>query len=129
MQRPKTFCHNRSNDECIESYFGFQIRLDLADLLGDDVGEVLQTLLDGILGHVPPELRHVGGQVHPVGQQVLAELVALLLQHLAQVVGDLPRDLLHEPVQLAQVVRQPHQLVQRANLPQVQCTWMWNNGQ
>lgn len=37
-----------------------------------------------------PEMGDIGGKVYPSGQQVLRQLVPLLLQHLAQVVGELP---------------------------------------
>ena len=69
---------------------GLQIRLNLTDLLGDDVREVLQTLLDGILGHVPPKLGHIGGQVNSISQQVLPKLVSLILQNFTEIVGDFP---------------------------------------
>merc|ERR1719470_71700 len=84
--------------------FSLQIRFYLTDLLGDNVRQVLQRLLDRVLSHVPPELGHVGGQVHPVGQQVLPQFVPLVFQHISQIIGNFSGNLLHEVVQLAQVV-------------------------
>lgn len=42
---------------------GLEVRVDLANLLGDDVGDVAQRLLDGVLRDVPLETRQVRGQV------------------------------------------------------------------
>lgn len=44
------------------------------------------------------------------------QLVALVLEHLAQIAGHLACDVLHVRVQLAQIVGQTDQLVQRADL-------------
>lgn len=44
------------------------------------------------------------------------QLVPLILQHLAQIVGHLAGDLLHISVQLAQIIGQAHQLVEGADL-------------
>jgi len=57
-----------------------------------------------------------GRRLTVVGHQVLVELVPLILQHLAQVVGHLAGDLLHIGVQLAQIIGEAHQLVQGADL-------------
>jgi len=40
-----------------------EVRVDLAHLLADNVGDVAQGLLDGVLGHVPLEARDVRRQV------------------------------------------------------------------
>ena len=69
---------------------GLQVRLNLTDLLGHDIREVLQALLDGILGHVPPELCDVGGQVNSISQQVLPKLVSLILQNFTKIVRNFP---------------------------------------
>ena len=69
---------------------GLQVRLNLTDLLGDDIGEVLQALFDWILGHVPPKLSHIGGQVNSISQQVLPKFVSLILQNFTKIVCDFP---------------------------------------
>lgn len=51
-----------------------------------------------------------------VGLQVLVQLVALVLQHVAQIGGDLARRLLDVPVQLAQIIGQSDQLIERTDL-------------
>lgn len=51
-----------------------------------------------------------------VGLQVLVQLVALVLQHVAQVGGDLARRLLDVSVQLAQIIGQSDQLIERTDL-------------
>ena len=65
---------------------GLQVRLDLTDLLGHDIREVLQALLDGILGHVPTELSHIGRQVHSISQEVFPKLVSLILENFTKIV-------------------------------------------
>ena len=67
-----------------------QVRLNLTDLLGNNIREVLQTLFDWILGHVPPKLSHIGGQVNSISQQVLPQFVSLILQNLTKIVCDFP---------------------------------------
>ena len=69
---------------------GLQVRLNLTDLLGHDIREVLEALLDRILGHVPPELSHIGGQVNSISQQVLPKFVSLILQNFTKIVRDFP---------------------------------------
>ena len=73
---------------------GLQVRLNLTDLLGHDIREVLEALLDGILGHVPSELRHIGGQVNSISQQVLPQLVSLILQNFTKIVRNFPEYLI-----------------------------------
>ena len=63
-----------------------------------------------------PELCDVCGQINSIRQQIFSELVSLVLQDLSQVVGNLPGDLLHEHVQLSEVIGQTNQLVEGAYL-------------
>lgn len=51
-----------------------------------------------------------------ISGQVLLQLVPLVLQHFAQIRRHLTGDLLDESIKLSQVVRQPHQLVERSHL-------------
>lgn len=57
-----------------------------------------------------------GRRLTVVGHQVLVQLVPLILEHFAQIVGHLAGDLLHIGVQFAQIVGEAHQLVEGAHL-------------
>ena len=70
-------------------------QLSFYHLLGNHVRQVFEGLLDGVLGHVPLEPGHVGGQIHSVGDQIFQKLLALILQHVAQVVGNFSGRLLN----------------------------------
>lgn len=51
-----------------------------------------------------------------VGHQVLMQLVPLILQNLAQIRRNFARYLLHISIELAEVIRQTDQLIQRSDL-------------
>ena len=95
---------------------GLEVGVDLGDLLGDDLGDGLETLLDGVLGGLPLEAGDVLPRVLGADLEVLEELGPVVLQHLREVGHHLPHHRLCERVQLRQVIRQSHQLIQRPHL-------------
>ncbi len=106
----------RGPDVVVAVGLGLEVGLDERHLLGDGLGDGLERLLDRVLGVVPVELGDVGEAVDVVGHEVLVQLVLLVLEHLAQVGGHLARLLLHERVELVELVGEAEQLVERAHL-------------
>lgn len=51
-----------------------------------------------------------------VGHQVFLQLISLIFQYFTQVRSNLTSYLLHKSIQLAQIIRQPHKLIQGTNL-------------